>query len=200
MIIRHMTVEDVEAAAALQVLAFPPPFPAELLWQPDHLLAHLAKFPRGQWVAVVNEQIVGSLSNCIFSEANWQSHGPWFESIGTLYANGHHPRGTTLFGLDITVHPDFRKRGIGTAFYQTRFQLTRELGLARYGTGCRLPDLALHPQLTPEEYAEKVQSGELTDGTLTPMLRFGLKFVSVARDYMEDEESRNAAAILEWTP
>ena len=32
------------------------------------------------------------------------------------------------------------------------------------------------------------------------LLRYGLTFLGVIHDYMEDEESANAAALLEWKP
>ena len=63
-----MELGDVESAAALQSLAFPPPFPQDLLWQPEHLKRHLVLFPSGQFVADVGNQIIGSCSNTVISE------------------------------------------------------------------------------------------------------------------------------------
>jgi hypothetical protein len=58
----------------------------------------------------------------------------------------------------------------------------------------------LRPDLTLDEYAKQVDSEQTTDRTMTPLLRYGLKFLGVIRDYMPDEESANAGALLEWTP
>ncbi len=50
------------------------------------------------------------------------------------------------------------------------------------------------------QYARVVVEGKATDRTLTPLLRYGLGFVEVIENYMDDEESGNAAALLEWRP
>ena len=52
--------------------------------------------------------------------------------------------------------------------------------------------------LRPEVYAFQVQAGDLTDRTLTPLLRYGLNLKGVIEDYMEDEESLNCAALLSY--
>lgn len=203
-VVRPMTAEDVPGAVALQKAAFPPPFSEDLHWDPEHLLRHLELFPGGQWVAEADGIIVGSCSNCLIEEVTWQAHLSWVETVGGPYLANHRPGGSTLYGLDITVHPAYRKLGIGRAFYQARYRYVQEAGLARYGTGCRLPDYSAHkrenPGVTPEEYAARVVAGEATDRTLTPLLRYGLSFLDVVHDYMEDEESANCAALLEWQP
>jgi ribosomal protein S18 acetylase RimI-like enzyme len=203
-VIRRMTLDDVEAGAALQAAAFPPPFPEELLWSVDHLRTHVEKFPEGQFVAEAEGRVVGTCSSCLLTEENWQAHRPWEETVGSFFIHEHDPKGSTLYGLDITVHPNFRKLGIGRSFYQHRFDLVRALGITRYGTGCRLPDFQAYAEkyenFTPEEYAMCVVNGETTDRTLTPLLKMGLSFVMVVRDYMDDPESGNAAALLEWLP
>jgi hypothetical protein len=91
------------------------------------------------------------------------------------------------------------------ALYERRFDLVRRRGaLVRYGTAVRIPDLAAYtlenPGATPEDYVRSVEHGETVDRTLTPMLRVGLRLNGVIRNYMEDQESQNAAALLEWRP
>lgn len=202
--VRQMTLDDVDAAAALQRAAFPAPFPEDLLWQPAHLRRHLAVFPAGQFVAEADGAVVATCSNTIVTEAAWNAHASWDRTVGGPYLENFAEQGSTLYGLDITVHPDFRRRGIGRRFYEARFTLVRELGLVRYGTACRIPDYlryrADHPEVGVEEYVIRVVDGQATDRTLTPLLRYGLRFLEVLPDYMEDEESANAAALLEWRP
>ncbi|HEY0868733.1 MAG TPA: hypothetical protein VGE01_15220, partial [Fimbriimonas sp.] len=131
----------------------------------------------------------------------WQKHGSWSETVGGPYLRAFDPDGSTLYGLDITVHPMHRRLGIGRAFYGERYRLVEQRGLARYGTACRIPDYRAfatsHPETGVEEYVERVVRGEAADRTLTPLLRMGLEFVEVLRGYMDDEESVNAAALLE---
>jgi len=202
--IRLLTPEDLDGAVALQRACFPAPFPEEFLWRSEHLLSHIELFPEGQFVATESSQVIGSASNCLISEANWRSHQSWDRTVGGPFLRHHDPLGTTLYGLDISVHPAWRGKGVGRALYGARFKLVRDKGLTRYGTACRIPGYlewsrsASDP--TPEKYAAEVGANRVADRTLTPLLRYGLRLLDVIHDYMDDEESANCAALLEWMP
>ena len=201
--LRPMHANDVQAAVELQVLAFPPPFPPELLWQADHLLKHINLFPEGQWVATDQDRIIGTCSNTLISEEHWQAHSNWVDTVGGPYLEHFSDQGTTLYGLDITVHPDFRKRGLGRMFYDSRYKFVKESGRIRYGTGCRLPGFKTWFERTGGsvlEYAKAVSEHKEEDRVLTPLLRYSLNLIDVIPNYMEDEESCNNAALLEWNP
>lgn len=199
-----MLEEHIEGAVALQRACFPEPFPEELLWSRDHLLRHLELFPSGQFVAVSGDQVVASASASRISEANWLSHANWDETVGGPLLESFDSLGSTLYGLDISVHPEARGLGIGRRLYERRFKVVEEGGLARYGTACRVPDYQAyatdHPETSVGEYAELVVNNRATDRTLSPLLRYGLTYLGVIHGYMEDKESDNAAALLEWRP
>jgi len=197
--IRNLTVADFPAVVALQRCCFPAPFPKDSLWAAEHLASHL-QFPEGQWVATADDQVVASATTMLVSKAIWEAHLPWEQVTGGLHLSGHDPVGEILYGIDISVHPDFRGQGIARRLYEARFNLVRERNLAGYGTVCRLPGFSTWAEVnrgTVEEYAERVAIGYLRDRTMTPLLRLGLSFVGVIMDYMPDEESGNAGAILE---
>jgi GNAT superfamily N-acetyltransferase len=193
--------EHLEGAVRLQRDCFPEPFPEELLWNLSQLTRHLEVFPEGQFVALDGDKVVASASATLISEENWQAHRSWEETVGGPYLTTFDPEGSTLYGLDISVHPEYRGRGLGRLLYSSRFDLVDRLGLTRYGTACRLPDFRTYaganPGATVEEYAENVLKGRVSDRTLTPLLRYGLAFLGVIHQYMEDFESDNAAALLE---
>lgn len=200
-IYREMKQEDIEGVVALQASCFPPPFPEDLLWKPQHLERHLTIFPEGQFVAVIGGTVIGSASASRITEDHWQAHLPWEETLGGFFFDTYSPTGTTLYGADISVHPDYRKRGIGRGLYQCRFDAVKGLTLKRYGTACRIPGFQewneAH-QKSVAEYCEAVRDGKAQDRTLSPLLRLGLSLCGVIDNYMEDEESGNSAALLEW--
>lgn len=202
MTVRLLGVEDVPGAVALQRACFPAPFPEEFLWRTEHLFRHISVFPQGQFVAKEGAEVVGSASSCLISEMNWLSHRSWSETVGGPLIENHDPTGSTLYGLDVSVHPAWRSKGVGRALYMARFDLVRKQSLTRYGTACRLPGYlawsATAEEPSVEKYALEVVEGRIVDRTLTPLLRYGLRFVDVIHDYMEDEESANAAALLHW--
>lgn len=195
-----MSLGDVDGVVALQPLCYPPPFNPSLLWQREHIERHLAVFPEGHFVATAEGRVVGSASNTIISEEAWRAHAPWKETVGGFMIETFDPKGTTLYGLDISVDPAFRGRGIARALYQARFDLVREKRLVRYGTTCRLPGFHTSGVGTPESYADEVVAGNRMDPTLTPLLKMNLTYLGVAMDHMDDPESGNSAAILEWRP
>lgn len=199
-----MLLDDIPGAVSLQRACFPAPFPEELLWQPEHVQRHLEFFPEGQFVAVDNDRVIGSASSCLISEENWKAHRSWEETVGGHFIDNHDPQGSTMYGLDVSVHPAHREKGIGKELYRARFRAVRELALIRYGTACRLPDYRRWAEeknnLPVETYVKEVVEGQTTDRTLTPLLRYGLTFLGVLHGYMDDEESANSAALLEWKP
>jgi GNAT superfamily N-acetyltransferase len=124
---------------------------------------------------------------------------PWEDATGGWELAGHDPLGDTLYGADISVHPDWRGKGVGRALYEARFDLVRRTSLARFGTACRLPGLRASG-MSAGRYCADVAGGLLVDRTLTPLLRYGLEYLGVIEGYMEDPESLDAAAVLEWRP
>lgn len=201
---RQMIEADIPSVIGLQGLCFPPPFPEELLWQPSQLSRHLEIFPQGQMVAEFGGQIVGSASACRISEQNWQRHLPWEETLGGYYFDNYDAKGSTLYGADISVHPEHRGKGVGRALYEFRFRVVKELDLVRYGTACRIPDFQQWSRDnaggTTQEYCIEVVNRKVTDRTLSPLLKYGLAWTGIIENYMEDAESGNCAAILEWYP
>lgn len=194
---------DISGAVALQKACFPPPFPEELHWTEEHLKRHLGVFAEGQFVARADGTVIGSASALRISNSLWQSHADWETTTGGPFLNSHIPSGETLYAVDISVHPDWRGRGVGRALYEARFELVRRLGLVRLGTACRIPGYLGWGRSTggkSEDYVKAVANGQAVDSTLTTLLRYGMKPIGVIENYMEDEESANAAALLEWTP
>ncbi len=53
--------------------------------------------------------------------------------------------------------------------------------------------------MSPEEYVEKVKTGELKDLVLSFQLREGFEVRSVMKNYLRDPRSHNHASLIEWT-
>ncbi len=198
--IRPLLAGDFNAVVALQRLCFPAPFPAELLWKPEHLESHLTRYPEGQFVAVREGQIVGSASALRIPRTRWELHPAWEGTCGDYWFSGHDSTGEVLFAADISVHPEARGLGIARKLYGARMSLVGRNGIALLATACRIPDFRASGLATPQAYADAVAAGSMTDRTLTPLLRIGMRYRGIVENHMDDEESGHAAAILEWTP
>lgn len=184
----------------LQQICFPEPFPQSSLWTESQLHHHRQVFPAGQLVAVRDEQVMGSCSNLVISDSNFSARQSWQQTVGGPLMESHSSQGSTLYGADISVHPDYQRKGVGRALYEARFALVESLALTRFATACRMPDFLKSNIGDVRDYARLVASYARVDRTLTPLLRVGLIFVDVIEAYMPGVESGDAAALLVWEP
>lgn len=187
-----------QEAEQLQAMCFPPPFPQEDLFRETEYLYDCQAFPEGQLMVLDSGKLVGSALNLIVSSESWAKRPSWLSLVGGLSIKHHDYDGDVLFGVDISVHPQWRNQGIGKALYEARVQLAKSLKLRLFATACRLPGLVDHSEMSPNDYAGKVVSGELTAMPLSALLKYGMSFVEVASDFMPDPPSRNCCAILEF--
>lgn len=198
-IIRSYTRADIPQLIEVQRECFPPPYPEDQLWKPEQLESHIERFPEGALCAEIDGVIAGSSTSLIIQFDPDHPHHTWEEVADGGYIRTHNPAGDSLYGIDMAVRPAYRGRGVAKRMYQARFDLVRRLGLKRFLAAGRMPGYHRYASaMSPEEYAARVVAGELVDPVLTPQLRAGLRPVTVIREYIQDEESRNCALLLEW--
>lgn len=195
--------DDVPQLLRIQTECFPPPFPVELLWQPQQIASHIAHFPEGALCASMGDELVGSATCTRMRFDPDSSAHSWAEVTDDGWIRTCDPRGDTLYGIDIAVRPSKRGYGVARALYRARFALVLRLGLARFLAGSRLSGYHQHRYLTPEAYAAEVAAGVLVDPVITPQLKAGLRPVQplhVVHDYLPDAESSDCALLMEWVP
>ena len=144
-------------------------------------------------------RIIGSMTGLIVDLGRYGYVHTWEEMTDNGYIRNHDPNGDTLYVVDICVIPEFCKAGAGKWLMLSMYETVVHLGLARLLGGGRMPGYASKAdQATPEQYLTKVIAGEWSDPVITFLLRCGRMPVGVAENYLEDEDSRGYAAIMEW--
>jgi GNAT superfamily N-acetyltransferase len=190
--------EHVAALAEHQRVCFPTLAPYEWLNE-EHFLSHLRLFPDGQHVALAGGRVVGQ-SSTFRCRADQVFVPHTFHDIiaGGLFTN-HDPQGEWLYGADMSVHPDYRGRGIASRLYDARKALIRRLGMRGMVGGGMLPGYNRYRDaMSVEDYVERVARAELADPTLTAQLRNGFVVRGVLHDYIDDASITRHAALIVW--
>ncbi|WP_243458162.1 GNAT family N-acetyltransferase [Sporosarcina sp. Te-1] len=198
-VIRNYTQQDFQAMIDLQSECFPPPFPEELWWNREQLGQHVSRFPEGAICVEYNGKIIGSITSLLISFNPAEPDHTWEQVTDRGYIRNHDPEGDALYVVDICIHPAFRKAGLGKIMMQALYQLVVKLNVKRLLGGGRMPGYGTYTQqMTAEEYVEKVVEGTLHDPVITFLLKCGRTPVRVMENYLEDDESKNYALLMEW--
>ncbi len=194
--VRRMTLEDIPAIIELQKQIYP----SKLVWTHEELETHQSVFPEGQMVAVDESgKVAGSSSTLIIDWDDYAESAKWSAITGQGTFSTHNPLGRTLYGADMCVDAAARRHGIGTLFYEARKKLVRERGLKRMLTGGRIPGYAaVSDKMSPRDYVAEVVRGRIKDPTLSFQLGSGLVVLDVVNEYLDDDDSRGFATLLEW--
>jgi GNAT superfamily N-acetyltransferase len=185
-------------------LAFnvPPGIPCEDCIGEAAIRQQVAVFPEGQFVALVTdehgkERVVGTATTM---RTDKPPHSrPWKQTIGSIGIANHAPDGDWLYGVEMAVHPSYRRRGIGTALYEARFELVRRLNLRGwYAGGMLMGYHQYEDEMSPLEYGQKVIRGELNDPTVTMQLNRGFEARAVIEHYIDEPDAGDAAILIVW--
>lgn len=195
--ISHTRPEHAAALEALQRTVFPTLAEAETMtaW---HFRRFAEVFPEGQFVALTDDgRVVGSTSTmrCDFDFEHPQHTFLGF--TGNLTLSTHRPDGAWLYGLDIMVHPNFRKMGIARMLYRARQAYCRANGLrGQVTTGMLNGYWPRRAEMPPETYFEKLLAGEIADPTVSAQQRIGWEIVGLVPDYLDDPQCGNYGVLL----
>ncbi|WP_209124303.1 bifunctional GNAT family N-acetyltransferase/carbon-nitrogen hydrolase family protein [Alkalihalobacillus sp. BA299] len=194
--IRNIKEKDFKDIIALQKICFPNMEP----WRIEHLESHIHVFPEGQFVVEYDGQIIGSCSSLIINFDEYDDQHTWDEITDKGYITNHNPDGYNLYGIEVMVHPDYRKMKIGKRLYEARKDLARSLNLKSIIIGGRIPNYYQHAmQYTPREYVEQVMLHNIYDPVLTFQVMNGFTLKRINPNYLQDDKaSMKYATLMEW--
>lgn len=155
-------------------------------WMGEAMFAsQLAIFPEGQHVALDSDLVVAQSSTFRIGPECLAQHTYRGITANNHFTN-HDPAGAWLYGADMSVHPDYRGRGIASALYSRRKELVRSLGMRGIAAGGGLPGFQHHSAtMSVDEYIAAVVAGSLFDPTLSVQLKNGFAVRDVLRGYVD---------------
>lgn len=198
-VIRNYNTNDFDELIQIQAECFPPPFPSELWWNKEQLTNHTTLFPDGALCMEIDGELAGSLTGLLVNfDPNHRQH-TWDEVTDSGYIRNHQPDGNTLYIVDISVRPKYRKLGLGKLMMQAMYHLVIQKDLDRLIGGGRMPGYHKFAEtLSAEQYVNGVVIGEIKDPVITFLLKCGRTPLTIVENYLDDEESHNYAVLMEW--
>jgi GNAT superfamily N-acetyltransferase len=110
----------------------------------------------------------------------------------------HDSRGDSLYGADISTHPQFQRQGIASMLYDARKDLVKKLNLRRTIAGGRLYYYYKYAdKVSPLDYVNKSIAREIIDPVLLFQLKNGFRFIKILPNYLYDKRSLNYAVFIE---
>jgi GNAT superfamily N-acetyltransferase len=189
--------EHIEGLEAVQRVVFAH-LPEIAQYSAEMYRRHIAIFPEGQFTALVTEngQKIVAGGTTTFRIKDFDHVRQPF-GAATAWLEDHDPDGDWLYGVDMSVHPQYRRRGIASKIYDVRAQLVRRLNLrGEVAAGLLAGYHRYQDSLTVEQYYKKVAAGELIDPTVSMQMRAGFIVCELLQNYIDDPASGNATALI----
>lgn len=173
---------------------------ADPYWEEHQIQTLISKFPEGQIVIKVNEQIAGCALSILVDYDDFDDAHTYKEITGNDTFNTHNDEGDTLYGIDVFIKPEFRGLRLGRRLYDYRKELCERLNLKGIAFGGRIPNYHKYAdKLSAKEYIEKVKRKEIHDPVLNFQISNDFHPAKVLTDYLEgDQGSNDYAVLLKW--
>jgi GNAT superfamily N-acetyltransferase len=198
--IRVMTPDYADALAELQKIVFPTLTKHER-FSAENYRKHMQIFPDGQFMAILRHPdgniIVGACSG-IRKNFDFDDIQHTFSDItDNGWLTPHNPDGDWLYGIDMSVHPAYRRRRIASRMYRVRVNTVKRLNLRGEIIGGMMPGYnRFRKKLSIEDYVQQVANGDLTDPTLTAQMKQGFQVRGILYDHVTDPRSNDCAVLM----
>lgn len=195
-ILQTATPEYAKQEAELQKIVFPTLSDEELMTEAQYK-RHIEIFPEGQMIVLDGDRVIAATTTLM------QNHhkGPhtFLEISDNLWLGTHDPKADWLYGLDVSVHPDYQGKGIGREIYNARQEVAKQMGTKGQMTaGMPIGFDKVKDQMTIAEYCDKLIKGEIIDPTVTAQTKCGFILVEPLFDYLDDPRSGNCSVLMYW--
>lgn len=169
-------------------------------WRKHHIDSLINRFPEGQVVVKVNDQIAGCALTIIVNYDQFDGAHTYKEITGDYSFDTHNPDGDMLYGIDVFIKPEFRGLRLGRRLYDYRKELCERLNLKGVTFGGRIPNYHKYSdELSPKEYIEKVKRKEISDPVLNFQVSNDFYPSKILKGYLQgDEESKDYAVLMKW--
>lgn len=178
-------------------------YPSLPPYKSGELQGQINNYPEGQFVAVLDDKIVGYCASQRISGDLAMVPHDWEEITGNGFGSRHDPTGDWLYGFEMCVDPKQRGARIGKRLYEARRALAERLDLFGIVFGGRMPGLAgaLKAKKVKDaaEYLDAVMAGKLRDPVIGFQLANGYEPIGILTNYLpEDTRSKGCAAHMVW--
>ncbi|MCB0640515.1 MAG: GNAT family N-acetyltransferase, partial [Phaeodactylibacter sp.] len=196
--LKYLDIDDYQELKEVMVSAYQTM--PDAYWKEDHIAALLKKFPEGQVVIKVNDQLAGCALSIIVDYEQLSDHHTYREVTGNYTFNTHTDDGDILYGVDIFIKPEFRGLRLGRRLYDYRKELCEKLNLKGIAFGGRIPNYHKYADtLSPKAYIQKVRRKEIHDPVFNFQISNDFHPSKILRNYLEgDQASNEFAVLLEW--
>lgn len=195
--IRQVKIEDVEKIYELEKEVWG----EENAATKEMIKSRIETFSEGQLVALIDEKIVGFVSTEI---VNYDFSHPltWYEVTDNGFIKKSHDlKGDTLYGVTLSVHPQYQNKGIGTKLMIEVGRLLIKYNLKQGILGARIPSYHKYSdKIKVEDYVQlkEEKDGIPPDPELAFYQKLGLKMIKIIPNYFKDPESLNYGVLFVW--
>ena len=195
-ILQTATSEFAKQQAELQKIVFPTLSEEELMTEAQYK-RHIEIFPEGQMIVLDGDTVIASTTTLL--QNYHKGHHTFLEISDNLWLGTHDPKADWLYGLDVSVHPDYQGKGIGREIYNARQEVAKQLRTKGQMTaGMPIGFDKVKDKMTIAEYCDKLIKGEIIDPTVTAQTKCGFILVEPLFDYLDDPRSGNCSVLMYW--
>lgn len=196
--LQFLTLDDYQELKTAMIEAYPGM--PNSYWKEPHIKSLIDKFPEGQVVIKINNQLAGCALSIIVDYNEFDKSHTYREITGNYTFDTHDMNGDVLYGIDVFIKLEYRGLRLGRRLYDYRKELCERLNLRGIAFGGRIPNYHKHSnELTPKEYIEKVRRKEIHDPVLSFQIANDFHPSKILKGYLAgDQDSNEFAVLLEW--
>ncbi|WP_111309804.1 carbon-nitrogen hydrolase family protein [Confluentibacter sediminis] len=197
--LEYLTLNDYQELKSAMIEAYSSNMP-DSYWRKAQIKSLIDKFPEGQVVIKINNQLAGCALSIIVDYDDFNEQHTYQQITGDYSFNTHSKNGNVLYGIDVFIKSEYRGLRLGRRLYDYRKDLCEKLNLKGIAFGGRMPNFHKYADsISPKEYIEKVKRKEIHDPVLNFQISNDFHPTKVLKGYLEGDAASNEFAILmEW--